>query len=280
MAARPGSTTGTITRHSRRSVPQPSMRAASSSSRGTSRMKLAISQMPIGRFSVACASIDGGVRVVEAGAAEHHVPRAHERDRRNRVEQRRGEQERVHRPARPRHALDRIRGKRRDDEHDRGARPPRSPGCCGSSRGSPTCVENSSSSKLASVGVNATSPIISAICVLNAASAIHGEREDARSARAATSPTCNAGLRGAHAEAVIVTARPRRRRRVRETNTQRHRDEHHHGHRRPVAHLSFGEEAPEDREADDLGGGARAAAGQQVDLVEHLDAGDRRGTRA
>ena len=60
VAAIPGITTGTITRLSICSVPQPSMRAASSSSRGTSRMNDAISQIPSGRLRVACARITAG----------------------------------------------------------------------------------------------------------------------------------------------------------------------------------------------------------------------------
>ena len=59
------------------------------------------------------------------------------------------------------------------------------------------------------------------------------------------------------------------------TNASVMATQHHHRHRRPVAHLPLGEEAPEDREADDLGGRSRASGGQQVDLVEDLDPRDR-----
>ena len=47
-----------------------------------------------------------------------------------------------------------------------------------------------------------------------------------------------------------------------------------------VAHPVLGEEAPVDREADDLGGRSRAAAGEQVHLVEHLERDDQPEQRA
>src|SRR2546427_13143962 len=70
VAAMPGITTGITTRTSIWSVPQPSMRAASSNSRGTSRMNVAISHMPSGRFRVACAR--GHDRNIGAAGEEEH----------------------------------------------------------------------------------------------------------------------------------------------------------------------------------------------------------------
>ena len=55
MATSPGPEMGSTIRTNAPSRVHPSMRAASSNSRGTSRMNVAISQMPIGRLSVACA---------------------------------------------------------------------------------------------------------------------------------------------------------------------------------------------------------------------------------
>ena len=176
--------------------------------------------------------------------------------------------------------VQRVRGERRDRPAPARSTPRRRSGCSGSRRGSRTLRENRSSLKFAQYRGEEHVAAQQRDLGLERREPDPDHRKDARRARRARAPRACPTLAAREPTIAQVSSRCRRRPASASDDEERQQEQHDHRDRRAVADAVLGEEPPVDREAHHLGRGARPAAGEEIDLVEHLERRRSAGTRA